>query len=64
MKMIFWMLGLVDITKGDRIDEKEKKSQNGALGNSMLRGWGEDEKPGKERLRRKRAGEEGGKAGD
>lgn len=63
MKMIFCMLGLVDITKGDRIDEKGKKSQNGALGNSTL-SWGEVEKPGKERLRRKAAGEEGGKTGD
>lgn len=58
------MLRLVDITKGERIDEKEKKSQNRALGISILKCGGDEEKPAKETLKRKGAGEEGGKPGD
>ena len=37
-KMLFCMLGLIDITKGARIDGEEKSSQDKALGNSTLRG--------------------------
>lgn len=54
MKMIFCMLGLVDITKGDRIDEKERSPRMEPWATQRWGGWGEDEKPGKERLRKER----------
>lgn len=38
MKKIFCMLGLVNITKGERIDGGEKRSQDGSLDNSTAGG--------------------------
>lgn len=47
----------------ERVDGKEKRSQDGAMGRSAFRGLGGEEirRKQQKRLRKKRAGEEGGK---